>query len=331
MPTLNINAHILAFSDADTGTSQPRFRNVDWAPSRTQLPVDDPMNRPFTLAPGETRNIFNGQRSLTIDGTTVMTLSLNPVKEGVYRLTWNEGTLPGFRTGRGLTLTGQAITASVNNNATMDFSVTGSPNFTGVVVGDQVWIPDVTTGDTNPSPFNNLNVGLWNVIAASAQKITCVRPTGQAFQGISEIVTPMQNYQFSAFSAGPVQVGDFMRISAGFSPVTQRTYQLTAVTDTWVEFASGLNLPLEGSIEPTATGIAVYNDAQNFVYVETDQVASLVINGAAVGIEPEPQQVNDLNSRSMFLVTQTVYRLDITNLSSTAPMVAMVIAARLQT
>ena len=331
MPTLNISAHFLAFSDADTGTNNPRFRNVDWAPGRTQLPVDAPLNREFDFSPAETKTVLNGQRSLTVDNTTVFALTLNPVKPGVYRLTATGGTVPGFRTSRSLALTGITVTATVNNNATMEFVAgTGTP-FSAVVVGDQVWIADTTTGDGATSPFNTLNVGLWNVIAATGTKLTCVRPQGQSFQGVTETVTPTTNTQFIAFSSGTVQPDDFLEISAGFSTVTQKTYQLTAVTDSWVEFVSGESLPLESGISPGTTGLNVYDDAQNFIYVEADQEISIRINGSVEdNIRPRPQVPDELNSRSMFMVTATVWRLDIVNRNPTQPMTALVIAARMQ-
>lgn len=334
MPTLNVNAHILAFSDADTGTSQPRFRNVDWAPGRTQLPINAPINREFDFGPAETKTIFNGERTLAVDGTTTFALTLNPVKAGVYRLTATAGTAPGFRTARAIDLTGELVTATVNNNATMEFTLdVGSiETFAGALVGDTVFIPDLTTGDSTQSLFNLLNVGFWTVLAVTARKLTCVRPQGDAFQGVSEgPITPAAGTAFQVFSAGPVQPGDALEISAGFSVVTQKTYQITAATATWVEFVSGQSLPLESGILPTAAGIKIYDDAQDFLYIETDQEASIRINGATGDLtRARPQRVNDLNSRSMFMLTGTTWRLDIVNLNPAAPMTALVIAARVQ-
>lgn len=334
MPTLNVNAHILAFSDADTGTSQPRFRNVDWAPGRTQLPINAPINREFDFGPAETKTIFNGQRTLTIDGTTAFGLTLNPVKSGVYRLTATAGTAPGFRTARAIDLTGELVTAAVNNNATMEFTLDGASveTFAGAVVGDTVFIPDLTTGDASASPFNLLNTGFWTVLAVATRKLTCVRPQGTTFQGVSEgPITPAAGAEFQVFSAGPVQTGDALEISAGFSAVSQKTYQITAATATWIEFVSGQSLPLEAAIIPTAAGINIYNDAQDFLYIETDQEASIRINGAAGDlVRASPQRVNDLDSRSMFMLTGTTWRLDIVNLNPAASMTALVIAARMQ-
>lgn len=331
MPTLNINAHLLAFSDADAGTSQPRFRNIDWAPGRTQLPISTPLNREFDFAPGETRTIFDGTRALGVDGTTEFDLSLNPVRAGVYRLTASAGTAPAFRTSRALALTGVAVTATVNNNATMEFVAGAGTPFAAVVAGDQVWIPDLTTGDAAGSPFNVLNVGLWNVIAATGTKLTCTRPMGQAFQGATEVVTPAADSEFIAFSSGPVRPGDYMEISAGFSPMSRKTFQLVAVTDSWVEFVSGESLPLETGIIPGAAGLGIYNDAQEFIYIETDQEAVVRLNGSVDNrLRAVPQRVNDLNSRSMLMLTGPVWRLDVVNRNVTAPMTVLVIAARMQ-
>lgn len=337
MPTLNIHAHLLAFSDPDAGTSQPRFRNVDWAPARSQLPVNTPINRELELAPGETRTVFDGQRVTAIDNTTEFDLTLNLAKPGVYRLSHSGGTAPAFRVSRALTLSGLVVTAAVNNNATMEFSLdaASSSTFAGCVPGDTVFIPDLTTGDTQ-SPFNVMNTGFWTVLAlgpngiGANRKLTCSRPLGQAFQGVSETVTLTADAEFRAFSSGPVQAGDSLEISAAFSPVTRRTYQVSAVTDDWLEFTSGQSLPLEAGVVPNG-GLRIYSDAQSVVYVETDQDATVRINGSAGDhVIAQPQRVNDLDSRSMFLLTGTVWRLDLVNRNVSEPMTALVIGAKVQ-
>ncbi len=337
MPTLNLHANITAFGDEDTGTSNPKMKYADWTVDRTQIPIEEPVDREFKFGAAQVRTIFDGTRTLTVDGTTAFALTVNPVLAGVYRLTATAGTAPGFRTPRALAISGESLIVVVNNNATIEFTLspTSTPTFAAAQVGDVVFIPDTTTGDGATSPFNVMNVGFWVVLAVAAsgaganRKLICVRPAGEAFLGVAETVAVSANSQFQAFSSGEVQIGDFVEISAGFSTVSQKAYQVTAVTDSWIEFASGEPLPLEVDILPTAAGLNIYNDAQSFIYVETDQEASVRLNGSTQDyVRPLPRKPGAVMYRSVFMLTGVVWKLVIVNRAPAAGMNALVIAAR---
>ncbi len=336
MPTLNLHIYITAFGDDDTGTSQPKMKYADWTTDRTQIPIEEPVDREFKFDAAQTRTIFDGTRTLSIDGTTAFDLTVNPIKPGVYRLTNSAGTAPGFRVSRALTLNALSVDVTINNNATAEFTLipASGSTFAAVQPGDTVFIPDTTTGDA-PSPFNVSNVGFWTVLAVAAsgmganRKLICSRAAGEDFVGIAETVTVTANSQFLAFSAGPVQSGDFMELTSGFSVVTQKSYQITTVTDSCVEFTSGESLPLESGILPTAVGLSIYNDAQSFIYVEVDQEASVRINGSTQDyIRPLPRRPGEIKYRAIFQLTGVVWKLVIVNRAPAAPMRALVIAAR---
>ena len=86
--------------------------------------------------------------------------------------------------------------------------------------------------------------------------------------------------QFQAFSSGPVQIGDSVVISAGFSAVTWGTYVLTAVNSGWIEFASTESLPLEAGIMPGTSGFTIYSQARRFIHLESDQLITVHVAAA---------------------------------------------------
>jgi hypothetical protein len=117
-------------------------------------------------------------------------------------------------------------------------------------------------------------------------------------------------------------------LSAGFSSPSLDTYVITTVTDTWVEFVSGSNLPLEDGILPTAAGINIYNAAKSFVRVEVDQSAFVRLNGSAGNeIQLTPRVVGDLDGRAYFEMWGTVWSLVVVNRSATTSMTVQVISA----
>lgn len=318
---LSIISHLLAFGDA-SASSNPKLRYLDWQTCYENISVQNMQSKTYLLDPAEDRVIFSGARTLTVDGTTAFGLTLNPLFDGVYRMTNTAGAAPGFRTDRALTLIGNQVTATVNNNVTMQFSLSPSTlvSFAAVHVGDTVFIPGLTTGDA-AGPFNTLNEGFWVVLAVVAVSsianigLVCQRPAGVSFQGVSEVV-PMANVtsnsQFQAFSSGPVQVGDTLELSAGFSVVSQQAYQISNVTPKWIEFLSSTPIPLETGILPTAAGINIYTNAQNFVRVEADQLAYVKINSGS-NIPLVPRAVGDINGRGYIELWGNIWQLEVVN------------------
>jgi hypothetical protein len=332
---LSIFGHLLAFADAQA-SNNPKLRYLDWATAYENIPVKNVQNKTYMVDPGATLTIFSGARTLLVDGTTAFDLTINPAFDGVYRMTKSAGTAPGFRTNRALTLSGNQITATVNNNVTMLFGLEASStqNFSAVQVGDTVFIPGVTTGDS-AGPFNQLNEGFWVVLAVvtvasvANHGLVVQRPAGQAFQGVSEVVlagSVTANSQFQAFSAGPVQPGDTLELSAGFSIVTQQSYQISTVTPTWVEFLSSSPIPLETGIIPTAAGIKIYTAAQNYVRVEADQLAYVKINQGS-NIPLRTRQVGEIGGRGFFELWGDIWQLDVINRNTGSQMNTFVVSA----
>lgn len=336
MSKLNISTNIVAFGDADSAVTQPQLKFFDWTTSVNGVSVEQPRSKEYMLDPGETRTIFSGTRTLALDNTSQFSIALNSAKPGVYRVSHVGGTAPVFRTARNLTLTGLLLTCTVNNNATMEFTLdpASGSTFAGVQVGDTVFIPHTTTGDA-ASVLNVLNVGFWTVLAIGAngiganRKLTCRRPGSQAFVGVTESATLTSNAQFQAYSSGPVQIGDFLALSAGFSAVSQKTFQITEVTPTWVEFASAEPLPLEVGIVPTTAGFRIYSEAQTWIRVMVDQEAVVRKNGDPGDYNKmAPREPGEIDGMAHHDHWGPCWDLVVVNKSPTAPMRVIVLSAK---
>lgn len=282
MAFLNLDVGILAYEDQPI-TSSPQLRDVDWRRRFRGLSIQPAGNQPVTQIPaGGSLTLLDGHRTLAIDGTTAFTLTLDPLDPTQYFLTWTAGTAPAFRADRSLTLSGSTLSLTPQANQSAILSITaGSGTFAGVVAGDNVFIPGISTGDTL-GPFNPVNEGLWQVLSVTdSTDIVLVRPAGSLAGQLAQTgVVLTANLQVQAYSAAGVQVGDEVDISAGAtapSPLLA-TFDVTAVTAQRLAIKSTNPLPLV-TITPTATGLIVYDQAYNFIYLEADQACEVQANG----------------------------------------------------
>lgn len=294
--------------------SNPAKNNFDWSVTRA-VEMDNPGNQVYELAPGEVKTIFDGTRSLGINGSSQFTLALTSLAATRYRLTWTgTGAAPVFRTSRGLTNGGDSLTLTSNANSTL--TVTGPAGaFTGVVAGDTVLIPGPTTGDTS-TVFATTNEGLWLVLTATSTTLQLRRPTGVAYTGESEVVSVVSDGQFLAYSAAGVQVGDTIRLSAGFSASALQAYEIVAVTPTWVEFYTTSPLAVTETAVPGVSGLVIYNNAKNFVYLEYTQACLIQFNGnTSTGEIFEPWVAGDDDQTGISVCKGPRWSLVVTNVS----------------
>lgn len=323
---LNFNIHILAY-EPDAGQSlNPLRRIADWTRQFSNLSVSKPKSERVCIEPGQTESIFSGVRSTSIDGTTAFDITLLSNQTSTYRFSYSAGTDPGFRTERVLSTDATSeIDVSINNNATAVFTASGGTlaDFSGVLVGDILRIYGVTTGDTD-GPFNDLNEGYWQVIAATASTVTCVRLPGEGFSGAAEsgiVLGASFASNFRIYSAAGVQIGDRVEISAGFSAVTQKTFTVSQVGPDFFEVVSSEALPLETGIVPGAAGMIFYTDSKRLVYLEADQEAVVRINGMSGNeIRLSPFIVGDEEKVATYQQTGVIYSLDVVNRSETNPL-----------
>jgi hypothetical protein len=167
---------------------------------------------------------------------------------------------------------------TVNNNALATFNF-GSAVLSGVQVGDVLRVAGQLQNDTGPFAFNPLNAGLWTVVGISGSVVSCVRPVDQSFSGASETVASPGVSDIQIYSSSGVQEGSKLRISGTFSPVSQRTYVVQAVTPSTVDIMSANPLPNESVLSYVANSIVFYTSSKRFVYMEFDQDAVVRYNG----------------------------------------------------
>jgi hypothetical protein len=278
MSTLNRSSQVIIFDDYQV-SNNPQLRVVDWRRKIESIPVSNPKTTVLQIDPSAEVQVFNGTRSITLDNTTQIALSLTTVDPTRYRLAWTgTGTTPGFRTSRSVSSSGGSITIVLNANQTVTITHSAGAIFGAVQVGDTCYIPGPSTGDA--SVFNPLNEGYWNVLSASSTTVVLSRASGGVFSGASQVVAISNNSQFQVFSTTGVQVGDVLDISAGFSVSTRASYRVLAVTASQVDIMSTIPLGAE-TVLPGATGISIYSSAKRFVYVESDQAVAVKFNGTS--------------------------------------------------
>lgn len=236
-----------------------------------------PGNQEYAVAPGATLTVFSGTRSTSISGTTELALA-NWDGNSLYRLTWTGvGTAPGFRTDRNLSLNGDTLTLTSNTNGTLTM-VGPALSFSAMQAGDWLFLPGPSTGDS-PTVFATENEGYWLVLTASSTTLQLRRFTGTAYTGASEVVVVSSDSQVVGYTASGVQVGDTIRLSAGFSTGSLKSYEIVSVTPEWVEFYDSSPLPVVETAVPTASGVTIYSEAKKFLYLEYNQECVLQFNG----------------------------------------------------
>ena len=306
MSKMNLLVSLNAYSDY-ISSNDPSLNNFKWLRKVDALCVNNPTSYSFTLAPGESKDLFNKTRTLTQDGTTQYQLSLKAGSTGTYILQCVGGTSPQFRTLRstGADATTQ-VTVSVNAQI-LTFASTGGTSLNlisgGVIVGDQVYIG---------SAFNAVNQGLFTVIAVTTNSLSVVNNQGVA-EGPITLGSDFVD-QIRVFSAAGVQINDTVRIFGGFSPVSLNSYSITYVQDDMVQFFFTGALPEE---TVTTDSVAVYEDAKKLVYLESSQPCALTINNAAQG-SVQPIIDGQISRPGMFLRSDVIWQMSIQN-SGIAP------------
>jgi hypothetical protein len=328
-PVLTLQLVLNAF-DGPRGISNPLNQYFDWSKSVYNFPVIQPASQGYLLDPNSTTVIFNGTRTLTLDGTTAFSLTLSNIQQNRYRFTVTAGTAAGFRTNRNVNLGSISTALLLNSDGSVTVTAASGTPFASVIVGDQVFIPGLSTGDTT-GPFNEINTGIWQVIGVSSSTvITMMRQTGISggvYSAISETETPTGPNDFQVFSAAGVQIGDKVDISAGFSSVVIGNYSIIAVTATRLEVLSTQPLPTASGIIPGVAGFVVYTNGKRMVYVEVDQSAAVQCNGDTGQTQRiDPVFVNcGCKTFGSYLKTGPCWSLSLVNRTST-PMNARVIS-----
>lgn len=303
MGTLKTLIFLNAYQESgNCGSNQnPNKNNFKWTREITSAAISSALSETFQVQPGATQSLFSGTVSLTQDNTTEYSLALVPATSSTYQLTNTSGTAPGFRTLRtiGTDATSQVTTSLNGTVETFTFTGGTLPDLSSVVPGDQVLVG---------SNFNQLNQGIFTIIATTSTSVSVVNSTGY----IEGPITLGSGFatQFRIFSGTGVQVGNTLVIDSGFSPVSFGSYEITQATDYYLQFSFTGVLPTQSNI---ATEVSVYSVAKTMVYMECDQNCELLINGADSGPSIVPQVSNGSVYPGLFLINSTVYSLSVTN------------------
>lgn len=321
MSTLNLLNSLVAYNDTTAGTinNNPKIRIADINRSYFGLNVQKPQSQNFVIPPGASLTLYDGGRTTAIDVTT--TFSLTNTSGATYQMYYDAGTPPAFRTARAIatTLT-TTFNVAINNNSVVSFTQNSGPsvNFSSVVVGDILYV-------SSNSLFNIGNQGYFPIIAKGANYVQIQNPVAAAESNISLGANFASDFQI--FSSAGVQIGDTAVISAGFSPVTQGSYPVTAVAPSFFEFSSANPLPIETSITATVAGLNFYSQSKFLTYIETNQSCFIRFDSDVTNVATiEPFAAGD-GALSMYVKTGNNYKAILTNRSVVANCVVYLFTA----
>jgi hypothetical protein len=301
MAKMNFLLSLNSYLDANS-SNNPSLNVIKWARDFQGMSVEKPQSLQFSLAPGESRTLFDGTRTLLQDGTTQYQLALKAGTSSTYVLKHVGGTAPQFRTARstGADATTQ-VTVTKNGNV-VTFESTVGTLFDlitgGVVVGDKVNVGNL---------FASGNQGTFTVIARNATSFSVENANGTA-EGPVTLGSGFAD-QVRIYSAAGVQAGDTINIFGGFSLATQGSYEVTAAQDNQVEFYSTSSLPAETI---TTDSVNIYSDAKRMIYLESDKKLAVSVNDASQG-QVEPLVSGNEVKPGMLLKSETVWSFSVTN------------------
>lgn len=296
----NISVILNTYSDTSP-SNNPSLSNFKWSRSINGISASEPISESISLAPAESKTLFDGTRTLSHDNTTVYNLTLKSLSSNTYILKYVSGTLPNFRTPRNIATDATSQITITKNGPITTFTASGGTLFstTAIQVGDFVRIG---------SQFNSLNQGEFKIIAKTSTSFT-IDYSGSVAEGPITLGASFAD-QIQAYSALGVQANDTLVITGGFSLVTQGSYNITSVGAQFVEFYSTNILPQETSIQTNLFN--VYSSSKNFLYLETDQKLALTINGSSIS-NIEPFIIGNSSQPGLFMLKSTIYSASITN------------------
>jgi hypothetical protein len=306
-----IMLNLFAYSDGQA-SNNPQLKDFDYARRFNDIPTSKSRSQQHTVSESETESIMSLQRTLTAGASWTVSNS-----EGVTsRFTWS-GTNPVLRTERvGSALTNSSTVNVVRqgNSSVVRLTFSAAPG-TAIVAGDELFIgPN--------SGLSPLNQGVYTVVAFNSGG-NWIEVLGRDMVNETAIVTtdPTDIY---AFSAGPVRVGDFVKVSSSsFNFGNRGEFQITQVTSRFFEVQNSNVVP-EG---PVTADIMVYDQLYKLMYIETDQPINLYLNGSASPISIEPVQEGQTGLVGVFLMRGPVFSVSIENLGFASARVTSFFAA----
>jgi hypothetical protein len=299
---LNLFIHLNAYRDSNP-SNNPSLSHAKWTRDMQGISAGKASSQDFCLAPGESKTVFNGSRSLTQDGTAVYSLTLKAGTTSTYLLKNTSGTAPIFRTARATSADATTQATVTKSGTVITIASTGGTAFSfiagSVIAGDEVIIGD---------QFAQANRGKFKILNRTATSISFENNSGSAEGPITLGATFAD--QVRIYSANGVQKEDKLKISGGFSPSSQDTYEITDVQDNLIEFYSTKSLPQETGI--TTDSFVIYSSAKKFLYLEADQKTSITLNGT-IEAPVEPFVETDGIKPGIMMRCATVWSLTVSN------------------
>jgi len=300
---MNLLNHINIYEDANA-TNSPSLNNVNWTSDQCGLDIQEPCSKSLKLQSGQVLDLFSGNVLISDDNTTTYDITLKASTSNTYILSHNGGTAPVFRESRA---TGADATTEVTltrNGTVMELSSTGGTPLDllvgGVQVGDKVRLGTL---------FNQANQGLYTIIAVTATSIQYEDSNGQV-EGPIVLVNFLSEVQI--FSQDGVQKNDKVKLTAGFSPVSLGTYEITDVNPDYIEIYSGTALPVESNV---TAQLSIFNNSKQFIYIESDKELDITIDGVSVG-NIKPLGAGTKLKRGILLKTGDMIQASVENKSS---------------
>lgn len=242
MPKLSLLIHLNAYSDPGASNA-PSLSNFKWTRDMTGIPASNPISEAFSLAPGETKTIFSGSRTLSQDIDTVYSISLKPLSSNTYRILNTAGTPPLFKTARAIATAATTKITAVTNGPIVTFTAAApisavAAQFVGQIGGmtTPVTIVALTAGSAGnvtlpidgSSTINQLIVG-WNTAHPSNQLQLQLGDDSQIPTGGQFDLTGGVDAQAS-MDMSAVQIGDLARIGDMFNVLNQGEYKIISKT-----------------------------------------------------------------------------------------------------
>jgi len=230
----------------------------------------DITSKEIPLNVGGVVNVFDGSVLLAHDTTTMYSLTYQT--GNTYRLNYDSGKDPIFRT---------SYSHSGDNTSTFSLSKVGKtmviehtggtvPNFVsgGFVVGGEVEISN---------NFSSLNNGIFVILNVTETKLVLDNPNA-----IDGTFTLTSNSDINGFSSTGVQVGDTLTLGSPF--VTSGKYEITKVTNKYLEFTSILSLPNEGPLNYSPGMVTISDKSIKMVYVKGNGSLKITLDGVSFNV-----------------------------------------------
>ena len=309
MAKLNILTSIQIYKDSSP-TNNPLQSTANWTSSNIGVEVSEPETKNLIVASQQRETLFSGVVETSVDNTTTFDLLKKSGVSNTYILRHNSGTAPEFRQERAILVDNTTELSVSKSGSLVTLTHTGgaAPDFSSVIFGDVIVLGN---------SFDVFNRGRFKVLNSTVNSITF-----ENIVGVAENITLSDSSDLQIFSADGVQVGQKVKISAGFSVYSQDVYEITEVLPDSIEFNSGKQLPEEDDI---LSQIVVYKNSKSIIYLEYDKQCTLIVNGVErKGLKP--LSIGTKKTSGIALEVSDIYSAEIKNESLDQMNVLMITA-----